>query len=124
MEPENKMPIDAIKDWQKQFRTVAQVDEPGETKASRENLHDTENAVDSLYQAEYLITAEKRTVDGFADVISEALCDFTGAQIYAMFTKVVTEQLEYAKKEYLKVADLYKITTGKFTVDGNDQDNN
>lgn len=119
MTEEPKEPIDAIKNWQKQFRVIAQIDEPGETKDSREKLHDTKKTFESIGTAEIVTTAEKRTFEGFADVIAEALCDLDAAQTYVLFLKALEDNLSYTKKEYLKSLALYQLATGKATKENN-----
>jgi len=115
MTKENKEPIDAIKDWQKKFRMVSEVNAPGETKDSRENLHDTSKVFISMTEAELKAQAEKRTFEGFADVICEGLCEMSSADVYVLFLKALEDNLEYTKKEYLKSLELYQLATGKST---------
>ena len=119
MEKETKEPIDTIKNWQKQFRVIAQMDEPGETKDSRENMHDTKKTFESISTAELAAMAEKRAFEGFADTVTEALCELSGAQVYVLFLKALEDNLNYAKKEYLKSLELYQLATGKSTKENN-----
>lgn len=115
-------PIDTVQSWQEWYkgnRVVAEMDEPGVTKNSRENLQDTKTVFNSLSEAECAKNTEKKTYEGFGDVICEGLCDLSGADVYVLFLKALEDNLSHAKKEYLKALELYQLATGKSTKENN-----
>lgn len=124
-------PVETIKvwqDWYKNHRVVAEMDEPLATKDSREHLHDTSNATDTLadwrsHYAELIgdripleeddCIYKQKATDGFADTIAEFINEMTGEEMYECFVKAVSSQLEYATKEYDRARDLMDATKGK-----------
>jgi hypothetical protein len=124
-------PVETIKawqDWYKNHRVVAEMDEQLVTKDSREQLHDTSNATDTLpnwrsHYAELIgdripvaesdIFIKQKATDGFADTIAEFINEMTGEEMYECFVKAVSSQLEYAIKEYDRARDLMDAAKGK-----------
>lgn len=139
-----QLPEDPIKDiitWQtkhkqiKQECEVAEMDTPGTTKDSREALHDTSNATDSVkdwrsfwkrvldepgtvYYSEDELTeainqqktmAKQKVVDDFLDTICCALEEISGEEVFDCFFKAVQNQHEYTKKEYDKINELMHL---------------
>jgi len=101
-------PVDAVKSWQDWYRKhqqVASMDEPMATKDSREQLHDTANAVQNLTAAVEEEAIKKATMC-FADTIAEYGCELSGKQLYACFYSAAMENLNYADKEYRKAKQL------------------
>lgn len=108
-------PIDTILEWQKWYRenrVVASLDYPSKTKDSRENLHDTTNAMTTVSSILENTTRNKIT-EYFADTISEGLCEMSGADVYKCFLAAAQEQLKYAEKEYKKAKQLVDYLTCK-----------
>ena len=110
-------PIDAINEWQRWYREhrlVASLDKPLASKDSRENLHDTSNAMTTISS---MFTADNQwkqsIVDAFADTITEAMADMSGAEIYKCFLQAAQENLTHAEKEYKNAKQLVDYLTGK-----------
>jgi hypothetical protein len=96
------------------------------TKDSRENLHNTSKATDSMadwraYWKEVLDETEEnfktenqmsvhkqKTVDNFLDTICCALEEMNGEEVFDCFLEAVQSQWNYTKKEYDKTNDLFK----------------
>jgi hypothetical protein len=98
-------PVDAIKgwqDWYKKHRIVAQMDEPLVTKDSRENMHDTTDAVDSAAKVMWMSKAQEH----FADTLAEYQYELSGKDLYKAFYKAAYENAEAARKEYEKSKEL------------------
>ena len=96
--------IDAIQNWQQWFRenrVVADLDEPGESKDSRENLHDTSKTITSINNAVSEKAFEKAK-EYFADTMAEFWSELTGPQLYKAFYAAAIEQLQYQEKELKK----------------------
>jgi hypothetical protein len=138
-----QLPEDPIKNiitWQtkhkqiKQECGVAEMDEPLVSKNSRENLHDTSNATDSvkdwrtfwkdvldepsahvypeneLNQAiqKQKTMAKQKTIDNFLDEICCALEEMSGEEVFDCFFEAVQSQWNYTQKEHEKTNDLFK----------------
>jgi len=110
-------PIDAINKWQQWYREhsiVASLDIPLATKDSREHLHKTSNAMTTVSS---LLTNDKAwqqsIVDGFADTITEAMADMSGAEVYKCFLQAAQENLNHAEKEYKNAKQLVDYLTCK-----------
>lgn len=128
-------PQDTIKQWQEWYRTncvVAEMDEPLVSKVSRENLHDTSNAVDTLpdWREFYKEVAEQpvekeptprvnnsvyvnKAIEHFADTIAEFQNEMTGEELYACFVEAARENLAYATAEYDRAKDLFDLANHK-----------
>lgn len=144
-------PLTHIKTWQAKFKEskkqcgVAEMDTPGTTKDSRETLHDTSKAVDSikdwrtfwkevLDESEACIGTEdefataikqqlkmvkQKTVDNFLDEICCALEEMSGEQVFDCFVEAVISQHDYTQKEHHKTNELLNllIAAKKFKYD-------
>ncbi len=128
-------PQNTIKEWQEWYRshqTVAQMNEPLVSKESRENLHDTSNAVDTMPNwREFLKELaeepqEKETtprvvnsvyvnkaIEHFADTIAEFQNEMTGEELYACFVEAARENLAYVTAEYDRAKDLFDLANHK-----------
>lgn len=100
--------LDTISSWQQWFRenrVVAELDEPGESKDSREKLHNTTNAVASFNEA---VTAQafNKAKEHFADTMAEWWNELTGPQLYKAFYAAAMEQLQYQEKELKKAQSI------------------
>jgi hypothetical protein len=134
-------PLTHIKTWQAKFKEskkqcgVAEMDEPLVSKDSRENLHDTSNATDSvkdwrtfwkdvldepgahvypeneLNQAiqKQKTMAKQKTVDNFLDEICCALEEMSGKEVFNCFVEAVQTQWDYTQKEYDKISELLDL---------------
>ena len=134
-------PLNHIKTWQAKFKEhkkqcgVAELDEPLVSKDSRENLHNTSNAVDSikdwrtfwkdvLDESETCIGTEKelnqaiqkqktmakqKTIDNFLDEICCALEEMSGEEVFDCFVKAVQAQWDYTQKEHDKTSELLDL---------------
>lgn len=122
----------------KQQCGVAEMDTPGTTKDSREALHDTSHATDSVKDwrsfwkdvledsGQWIGTtdelsdainqqktmAKQKAVDEFLDTICCALEEISGAELFECFVEAVQSQHEYTKKEYDKTNELLDLLTG------------
>jgi hypothetical protein len=135
-------PLNHIKTWQTKFKEhkqqcgVAEMDTPGITKDSREALHDTRNATDSvkdwrtfwkdvLDDSEdnfenklteainaQIAMAKQKAVDNFLDTICCALEEMSGDEVFDCFLEAVQSQHEYTKKEYDKTNELMDLLIG------------
>lgn len=110
-------PIDAINQWQEWYkanRIVAPLDTPLTSKDSRENLHDISNTMTTISS---LITNNEvwrqSVVDNFADTITEAMADMSGADIYKCFLQAAQENLTHVEKEYKNAKQLVDYLTCK-----------
>lgn len=116
--------------WKKQFKEtkkecgVAEINTPGTTKDSRETLHDTSNATDSIkdwrsFWSEVLDESEivldepqvkeedrQEAINGFADTICCALDKMNGEEVCECMFAAVTQQFEYTLKEHCKSIEL------------------
>jgi hypothetical protein len=119
-------PIDVIQNWQewyKKNRVIAQIDEPLVSKDSRENLHDSTNAVDKLpdwreFYAELIedkpmttenLTLKQKTTEWFADTIAEFCNELTGEEMFECFLSAAINNLDCVKKEYDKAQILVDL---------------
>lgn len=110
-------PIDAIAKWQQWYREnrmVASLDEPLKSKESREKLHNTFNTMTTISS---LLTNndtwQQSIVDAFADTITEAMADMSGAEIYKCFLQAAQENMAHTEKEYKNAKQLVDYLTGK-----------
>ncbi len=97
-------PMEPIKEWQDWYRkhqVVAQIDEPLVTKDSRENMHDTTDALDSVKQM-WMQKAQEH----FADTLAEYQYELSGKELYKAFYAAAYESMEAAHKEYNKTKEL------------------
>jgi hypothetical protein len=97
--------IDAWQRWYQENRVVAQMDEPLVTKDSREGLHNTTNAVDTIAKEIWM----KKAQEHFADTIAEFQYELSGKDLYKAFYKAVYENAECARKEYEKIKELLDL---------------
>ena len=129
-------PLSHIKTWQAKFKElkqqagVAEMDTPGTTKDSRENLHDTKHAIDTLqdwrtFWKEVLDETDELMEKGeevnkkkadvtnyFADTICLALEVMTGEEVFDCFFEAVKDHYEYIKREHQKAKDLFDLCQG------------
>jgi len=132
---DQKEPQDTIKEWQEWYRNhrvVAEMDEPLVSKESRENLHDTSNAISEMpnwreFFKEILNeTKEKeptprvnnsvyvnKAIEHFADTIAEFQNEMTGEELYVCFVEAARENLAYATAEYDRAKDLFDLANNK-----------
>jgi hypothetical protein len=139
-----QLPDDPLKNiiaWQTKYKElkqqcgVAEIDTPGTTKDSREALHDTSHATDSVKDwrtfwkdvldeseaclgtedefataiKQQLTMAKQKTVNNFLDEICCALEEMSGAELFECFVEAVQAQHEYTKKEYDKTNELMNL---------------
>lgn len=144
-----QLPENSIKNniaWQSKHKKikeecgVAEMDTPGTTKDSRETLHDTSNATDSIedwrsfwkdvlnendpgahvYPESELTEAinqqktmtKQKTVDNFLDEICCALEELSGKEVFDCFVEAVQSQFDYTKKEHDKTSELLDLLAG------------
>jgi hypothetical protein len=135
-------PLNHIKTWQTKFKEhkqqcgVAEMDTPGTTKNSREALHDTSNATDSVKDwrtfwkdvlddsednfenelataiKQQIAMAKQKAVDNFLDTICCALEEMSGEEVFDCFFEAVQSQHKYTKKEYDKTNELMDLLAG------------
>lgn len=110
-------PIDAINEWQKWYkanRTFISIDNPLANKDSKKNLDNTSNtmtAISNLFNNDN--TWKQSIVDGFADTITEAMADMSGAEIYKCVLQAAQENLTHTEKEYKNAKQLVDYLTSK-----------
>lgn len=134
MDVSNK-PMETIEQWQEWYRkhrTVAQLDEPLVSKDSREKLHDTSNATDTMpdWRGHYaqlisdgpapMVTPDnsiykQKATEHFADTLCEFQNELTGAEFYECFLAAATEICDNAKIEYDKTKELVNLFTQEKT---------
>lgn len=126
-------PLTHIKTWQAKFKEhkkqcgVTEMDTPGTTKDSREALHDTSKATDSMtdwrtYWKEVLDETEEnfktknqmsvhkqKVVDEFLDTICCALEELSGEEVFDCFVEAVQTQHDYTQKEHYKTNELFNL---------------
>jgi hypothetical protein len=126
METNTTKPMETIKNWQEWYNKhrVDVINEPGETKKSRESLHDTSNAVDTMpdwrgYYKELIknptetsVFKEKATAY-FFDTLAEFANELTAAEIFDCFLAAAREQLNHIEKERMRALELFKLIEGK-----------
>jgi hypothetical protein len=126
METNTTKPMETIKNWQEWYNKhrVDVINEPGETKKSRESLHDTSNAVDTMpdwrgYYKELIknptetsVFKEKATAY-FSDTLAEFANELTAAEIFDCFLAAAREQLNHIEKERMRALELFKLIEGK-----------
>lgn len=103
---------------------VAEMDEPGVTKASRENLHDTTNA-GSLEDIDSHYHQYRRCVDAFEEIISEYTEPYdvlgqkrlSGEDVYKAFLEGIKAQQDWHKAEMKTLDDLIEYTLGTRPID-------
>jgi hypothetical protein len=114
----------------KQECGVAEMTTPGTTKDSREALHDTKNATDSVkdwrtfwkevldeteenFKIEEKMSVHKqKTIDEFLDTICCALEEMSGEEVFDCFFEAVQSQFDYTKKEHDKTSELLDLLAG------------
>jgi hypothetical protein len=110
-------PMDAIKKWQEWYksnRVVASLDTPLISKDSRENLHDTSNTMTTVFNTPFANSEWRQSViDNFADTITEAMADLSGAEIYKCLLQAAEENLKHCEKEYKDAKQLVDYLTNK-----------
>jgi hypothetical protein len=103
---------------------VAELDEPGVTKASRENLHDTTHA-GSLGDFDNHYLQYRRCVDAFEEIVSEYTEPYdvlgqkrlSGEDIYKAFLEGIKGQQNWHKAEMKTLDDLIDFTMGTRPID-------
>lgn len=103
--------INQWQDWYRKHRSIAQLDEPGVSKDSRENLHDTSNATDTMpdWQSFDKNIYIQKTIECFADTLCEFQCELTGEQFYNCFLAAANQVSNNAKADYDKTKQLVDI---------------
>ena len=127
-------PIDVIKEWQewyKKNRVITQMDEPLVSKESRENLHDSSNAVyqkpnwRSFYAELIEDTPEpfdnsvykQKATECFGDTIAEFFNELSGAELFECFLTAANNNLNHVKTEYDRAQDLVDLLSCKNPID-------
>ena len=102
-------PVDTIQSWQdwyRKHRIVAEIDQPLVTKDSRENMHDTTNAVDSPEDNSVKAMWMEKAKEHFADTLAEYQYELSGKDFYKAFYQAAYENMEAARKEYERIKEL------------------
>lgn len=103
---------------------VADPEEPGVAKASRENLHDTSHARTSV-DADAKYKKGRELVSVFEDTICE-YCEpydvlgqkrFTGKEIYSAFIEALENQRQWHLTEMSIIVDIIELSKGITPVD-------
>ena len=97
--------------WYEENKMIASLDDPLMTKASRENLHDTSNAVN-----QFLTDVQQRSFDKaveyFADTIVEFSSDLSAEQLFKALTVAAKNNYEFTKKEYDSAKKFMELING------------
>jgi len=122
METNTTKPMETIKNWQEWYNKhrVDVINEPGETKKSRESLHDTSNAVDTLpawrdYYKELIKNPtetsvfKERAIAHFSDTLAEFANELTATEVIDCFLSAATEQLNQIEKERSRALDIVRL---------------
>ena len=93
--------------------------ELGESKATRENLHDTTMAVDSIFNsfkagANFVIdfSPKEKATNYFADTICEFSESLTPDELYQCLVDAMEGHYQYTKKEFDHATQLRDLITG------------
>lgn len=124
-------PINAIKEWQKWYRThavVASMDEPLMSKDSRENLHNTSKATYEMpdWRSFYKELVEvdigptevddniylQKAIEHFSDTLCEFAHELSAEQFYKAFLIAATNVAKSAQDDYLKCKTLIDLIEG------------
>jgi|688.fasta_scaffold1150603_1 hypothetical protein len=108
-------PMETLEAWHKWYRenqVVASMDTPLVTKDSREQLHDTANAVAQLVSDAEQLSFKKAT-EYFADTLAEFSCDLSGRQLFEALLAAATDNYNYTKGEYDKAKQFLDLISGK-----------
>lgn len=110
----SEKPMETISEWQnwyRKHRLVAQMDKPGVSKDSRENLHDTSNATDTMpdWQSFDKNIYIQKAIECFADTLCEFQYELTGEQFYECFLAAANRVSDNAKADYDKTKQLVDI---------------
>lgn len=123
-------PLDTIKHWQEWYehnQPVAQLNQPMASKDSREGLHDTSKATDTIpnwreHYAELIgdriplqgnDTYKQKATEYFSDIVCEFFNEMSGQELFDCFVAAVKQNLEFTTKEYDHAKDLMDIVQGK-----------
>lgn len=103
--------INQWQDWYRKHRTVAQLDEPGVSKDSKENLCNASSVTDTMtdwssFDKNIYI---QKAIEHFADTLCEFQYELTGEQFYNCFLAAATQVANNAKAEYDKTKQLVDI---------------
>jgi len=127
MDISNK-PMETLQQWQEWYRAnrkVASLDEPLVSKESRENLHDTVNAVDALpdwrtHYKELISDMEtnndvfkQKATEYFMDTIAEFTNEMTGTELFECFRAAAVKIFEVQKEELDSTQQLIDLLMGK-----------
>lgn len=113
MDISNK-PMETIKQWQDWYRShriVAELDVPGVSKDSREKLHDTTNATNSLSNWTSFSLMDnnpykQKATEHFEDTIAEFHAELSGAELFDCFKQAATNYYNSQKKELERTQEL------------------
>ena len=98
--------IDAWQKWYKENKIIAEINQPLVTKDSRESMHDTTNAVDTLLKTNSKKMWVEKVKENFADTLAEYQYELSGKDFYKAFYQAALENMEHAQKEYDRSKEL------------------
>lgn len=110
-------PLDAINKWQEWYksnRVVASLDQPLVSKDSRENLHDTTDAIEIMSKGIWLQKAEEH----FADTLAEFQYELSGKDFYQAFCKAAQTNMDIVQKEYERAKELVDLLQNSQPIEG------
>jgi hypothetical protein len=122
-------PMDAINKWQEWYRSnrvIAEIDEPGVPKSSRESLHNTSKAMSVMpvwggvitepvthnkpaAESSFISNCKEKATEYFADTIAEFFNELSGAELFECFLTAAHNNAELVKKEYDKAQELVDL---------------
>ena len=114
--------METIKQWQDWYRShkmIAELNEPGVSKDSRENLHNTHNATNvmsdwtSFLNMDNNDTYQQKAIEYFSDTIAEFNNEMTGEQLFNCFKQAVTNYYNTQKEELGRTKQLFDLVHGK-----------
>ena len=102
------------------FKYIRPYEEPWQAKTTRENLHDTTMAVDSIFNPEFNImtkpvidfSPKEKATNFFADTICEFSELLTPEELYQCLVDSMEAHYQYTKKEFDHATQLRDLITG------------
>ena len=111
--------IQQWQDWYRAHRTIAELDAPGVSKDSRENLHNTHNATNvmsdwtSFLNMDNNDTYKQKATEYFADTICEFIDEMSGQELYDCFKEAVDKYYNSQKEQFENLKQFHNAVYGK-----------
>lgn len=111
--------IQQWQDWYRAHRTIAELDAPGVSKDSKENLHNTTNATsvlsewNSFFDMDNNDVYKQKATEYFADTIAEFIDEMTGDELYNCFKEAVDKYYNSQKEQFENLKQFHNAVYGK-----------